>query len=67
MKKIIKINGMHCLQCKMKIEDTLNAIAGVEAELDLEREIATVKMEKFVTDEQVLTAISEAGYTGIIL
>ena len=67
MKKLIKINGIDCLNCKFKLEDSLNAIDGVEAEVDLDKEIATVTMEKNVSDDQIIKVIEKAGYTGILL
>lgn len=67
MKKLIKINGLHCLECKMKVEDDLNAMSGVIAEVDLDSGIATVTYSKNVSEKQILKTISSSGYDGVIL
>lgn len=67
MKRLIKINGIHCLECKMKVEDQLNALVGVAADVDLETGIAAVTHNKTVSEKQILDAIKLAGYDGIVL
>ena len=67
MKKLVKIYGMHCLQCAIKVQDALNATPGVEAEIDYDKQIATVTTNKNVTDSMILSAISSCGYDGVIL
>mgnify|MGYP000975937267 CR=1 FL=1 len=62
MKKIIKINGMKCEHCKVRTEKALNAIDGVEANVDLKKKIATVNLKADVEDETLKNAIKEAGY-----
>ena len=67
MKILIKINGLHCLECKMKVEDELNAMNGVVAEVDLDTGIATVSYSKNVSESEILKTISTSGYDGVIL
>jgi copper chaperone CopZ len=67
MKKLIKIYGMNCLQCAIKVNDALNAIPGVQAEIDHDKQIALVSANKSITDKQILQAIKACGYDGVIL
>lgn len=62
MKKIIEIKGMTCGHCQKHVEDALNSIQGVSADVDLKKNIATVKIEKDIDDGILRRAIEEAGY-----
>lgn len=63
MKKIIKVNGMSCAHCQGKVEKALNSIAGVEAKVNLDKKIATVKLNEAVSDEVLSKAITDAGFS----
>lgn len=65
MKKIISINGMSCGHCQAKVEKALNAIAGVEAKVDLKKKIATVTLKQEVKDEILKDAVNEAGFEAV--
>ena len=67
MKKLIKINGLHCLECKMKVEDALNSLPGVVSDVDLDSAVATVSYSKNVSESEILKAIKSQGYDGIVL
>ena len=60
MKKVL-VEGMMCEHCKAHVEKALNAIDGIQATVDLEKNCAFVEGE---VDEAILKqAIEEAGYT----
>ena len=60
MKKVL-VEGMMCEHCKAHVEKALNAIDGIQAKVDLEKNCAFVEGE---ADEATLKqAIEEAGYT----
>ena len=40
------IGGMHCNGCRAKVEQALNGVEGVKAEVTLNPPIATITMEK---------------------
>ncbi len=61
MEKTIKIEGMSCGHCSARVEKALNELDGVEAKVDLEKEIANVKADR-VADEDLKKAVEEAGY-----
>lgn len=62
MKKVITINGMSCAHCQARVEKALNAIDGVQAKVDLGKNIATVTLSAPVEDEALKNAVTEAGY-----
>ncbi len=65
MKKIIKIEGMHCAHCQASAEKALNAIPGVEAKVDLEKKQATVILTADVDDKLFQDALSEVGFEAV--
>lgn len=62
MKKVIEINGMSCGHCQARVEKALNAIAGVEAKVELKKNRAVVNLKSEVSDETLKDAVTEAGY-----
>lgn len=62
MKKIIKIEGMSCEHCRNRIENKLNSLPGVKAQVDLQKALAVVLADPMVPDEVLVQAIEEAGY-----
>jgi copper chaperone CopZ len=62
MEKVMLINGMSCDHCKKAVEKALNAISGVEAEVDLKQKTAVIKLKTAVDDQVLKNAVSEAGY-----
>ena len=63
MKKIIKVDGMHCNHCKMRVEKVLKAIAGVtSAIVNLENKTAEIESDSEIDDAVINTAIDEAGF-----
>lgn len=62
MKKIIDINGMSCGHCQARVEKVLNAIDGVEAKVELNKNRAIVNLTKEVDDITLSNAVTEAGY-----
>lgn len=62
MEKVMKIEGMSCNHCKMRVEKALNALEGVQAEVNLEENAARVSLARDVADEVLKQAVEEAGY-----
>lgn len=66
MKKVLTIEGMMCAHCQMHVQKALAAVEGVqEAAVDLEKKQATVSLSKNVSDQALMDAVSEAGYTPV--
>ena len=55
------ISGMSCDGCRKKVEKTLNAIEGVQAEVTLDPPLAVITMEKHISTEKFQEALTEAG------
>ena len=63
MKKTIKIAGMTCMHCQMRVEKALKAVNGVNSvNVDLKNGSATLELEPQVEDLTIKNAIKEAGY-----
>lgn len=64
MKKTIGIEGMTCAHCQKFVTQTLTEIDGVTAaDVSLEQKTAVVTLGKDVSDQTLLDAVTEAGYT----
>ena len=63
MKKSIVVEGMMCKHCQMAVEKALMNVDGVtEAKVDLEKKTATVSLSGEVSDDTLMSTITEAGY-----
>ena len=58
----LRVEGMSCPHCSGRVEKALNALPGVEATVDLAAGTAKVKYPDSVTREQLIAAITDAGY-----
>lgn len=66
MKKTIEIEGMMCGHCTAFVQKTLSALNGVsECEVSLEQKTATVTLTEDIPDDQLMSAVTEAGYTAV--
>ena len=63
MKKVLTIEGMMCGHCTSRVEQALNAIDGVTAEVSLDNKTATVSSTKEISEEDLVKAVTDAGYT----
>jgi len=60
---ILKVEGMTCNHCKMRVEKALQGVSGVESvQVDLAGKEATVTGT--ADRAQLIKAILEAGYSG---
>lgn len=63
MTKTLKVKGMMCAHCVKHVGDALKAVEGVSgAEVDLKKKQAVVTLAKGVSDEALISAVTEAGY-----
>ena len=62
MNKTMKIEGMSCGHCSARVEKALNAIDGVSATVNLEEKIASIALQKEVSDDVLRKAVEDAGY-----
>ena len=60
----LKITGMHCGNCKTKVERALKAVPGSYAVLvDLEKGEAEVDFDQRTAPEKFVEAVRSLGYT----
>lgn len=64
VKKIFKINGMHCSSCAMDIDGELEDTAGVEeANTNYAKQLAEVLFDPDkVSEEKIRSIIKDLGY-----
>lgn len=63
MKKKLNVSGMTCMHCVMHVQNALKEVSGVnDAKVDLKSETAVVELSENVNDEQLKSAVSDAGY-----
>ena len=63
MKKTIKIDGMHCNHCKMRVEKALKGLAGVvSAVVNLEAKTAEIESASEIDDAAIEAAVDDAGF-----
>lgn len=58
----ISVDGMSCAHCKQRVENALNSIEGVWAEVDLKKNIALVHMKQEIPEIDLRRAVIKAGY-----
>ena len=64
MTKTLKIEGMMCPRCEAHVKKALEALDAVElATASHEQGIATVTLTAPISDEQLIAAVTEEGYT----
>lgn len=61
MKKVYKVSGMSCNGCRTKVENTLNEIKGVQAEVSLEHEQATLDLHHDIDTLTLQKALLKKG------
>jgi len=65
MEHTYKITGMSCQGCRSKVENVLNAIDGISAQVTLEPAEAVITMQEHIPTEKLQEALSAAGHYGI--
>lgn len=57
--KVITIEGMHCDNCKNRVEKAINSLDGAVGKVNLNKKIATVSMSS-VIDDDILKSVIES-------
>jgi len=64
----VAITGMHCASCGILVDDCLEDVDGVvTSQTSITTGQCVAVVTHTVTDDDVLAAVVEAGYTGTIL
>lgn len=61
--KIMSIEGMHCENCEIRVENALNRLEGVVCKVNLKKRIAIISYSKEVSNEILTEIVEKIGYT----
>jgi len=61
-KKVIQIEGMHCDNCKNRVEHAVNKLDGVVCKVNLKKKTARVSFSKQPADLELKKVIENLGY-----
>ena len=61
-KQVLTIGGMTCENCAIRVENTLNALPGTWAKVDISEKKATVLTKEEPDRKLLREAVSKAGY-----
>ena len=59
---VMEIEGMMCHNCERHVRQALDAIEGVQADVDHEKNTASLTLSADVPDEKLIRAVEEEGY-----
>ena len=60
--RLLKVDGMSCGNCASHVENALNSLEGVWAQVDLEKGEALVRMKQEYGNNELKQAVKDAGY-----
>lgn len=65
--KILTVEGMHCENCEIRVQNALNRLDGVSCKVNLKKKTATVSYSREVSDAELKAVVEKMGYqvTGI--
>ena len=63
--KTFTVEGMHCENCKSRVEEVVNDMKGVAGRVDLKKNELTVSYAEEVEDELIKGRLKRVGYTVI--
>ena len=60
--KVMKIEGMHCENCEIRVENALNRLNGVACRVSWKKKSAVVTYSTEVTDDLLKATVEKLGY-----
>lgn len=60
--KTLVIEGMHCENCEIRVENALNRLDAVACRVNLKKKTAIVEFSAEVSDELLKTTVEKMGY-----
>lgn len=60
--KTVYIEGMHCENCKNRVERAINRIDGAVAKVNLKKNLAVVSYDRKIADDDIRRAVEEQDY-----
>ena len=62
-RRFLKVDGMSCSNCAIRVENSLNSLEGVYARVNLMEAEVDVRMKKELSDSVLKETVKDAGYT----
>lgn len=62
-KKQFQVEGMHCENCKRRVEEVVNDFNGLAGSVNLKKKELTVSYAEEVEDEIIVERLRKAGYS----
>lgn len=62
LKKTFSVEGMHCKNCKGRVEEVINDMDGLSGQVDLAKGELTVAYSREVSDDIIISRLKRAGY-----
>lgn len=64
MKKILKIEGMSCHHCEMRVENALKSLKDVKkAKANYAEGLCVIELKNDIADDILINTVMQAGYT----
>lgn len=60
--KVMTVEGMHCENCRNRVEHALNSLEGVACRVNLKKKTATVSYSQEVSDTLLKDTVEKMGY-----
>ena len=64
---LVKIEGMHCENCKNRIEKHVNELDGIICKVNLAKKQATVSFYEEVPEEKIVEAIEKLDFKVVLI
>ena len=61
-KETFTVKGMHCKQCKKRIEEAVNGLVGISGRVDLKKGLLTVSYAETPHSDTVINQLKKVGY-----
>ena len=62
-RKIFLIDGMHCANCKRKLEQRINGVEDMIGKVNLKKEELTVYSVREISNTEIRVAVESAGFS----
>lgn len=60
--KVLTVEGMHCENCEIRVQNALNRLDGVACKVNLKKKTATVSYSREVSDTELKAVVEKLGY-----
>lgn len=61
-KKIVHVEGMHCENCKNRIERQINRIEGASCKVDLKKNIAVISYDREIDEDRIRNVLQRLEF-----